>query len=204
MLVTARLVLLLAIFPGSLLNVSAHASSLDINRSCLALSPTTPLERSGSPQFMSDHAGDGRRVLTYLREMAQYCHESRRRDLAWQYESAVELVTQVIYGKLPPRAEIKYPIPPPEIRTRTVGQMQMLSRPYQKVIRLVTVAEDGFDFTYEELACGHLSRALVGDSIGKRRRCAACASDQIASKKKPSSVTLSAMETKRRSALATD
>jgi hypothetical protein len=152
---------------------------------------------------MHENGSDIFRVLKYLREMVEYCHESRRRDLAWQYESAVELVAQRTFGKLPPREPVKYPVPLPEPRVLTIGQMQMLSRPYQKVIRHVTVTEDGYDFTYEELACGHLVRAFKGDPLGNRRRCAECAADNIAAKKKPASVAVATVNqnSKRRSSL---
>jgi hypothetical protein len=128
--------------------------------------------------------------------MVKYCQEQRRLDLQWEYEDAIDLLSSLVFGKLPPRKTITAPgygfhqpdnpqLPPGfrpaklQMPLRTIVQVNPRPHGYESV-------------SWEMLECGHELLAPPGyGNPTKRRRCIYCAFVQHAaeadSTKKPSS-----------------
>lgn len=141
---------------------------------------------------MRETAEDGKRVLAYLKDMIELSRNSRRQDMVWLYEDAWEVAASTIFGPLPPRREsVMPPRPEPEPKARTFGQVEMVSKPFRKIVARFTAIEGDLQIDYEQLACGHRVMAKVdlpGDPQARRRRCAQCAREAASDKKHPSSV----------------
>lgn len=169
---------------------------------------------------MQDMPSDVRSVLAYLRDMVQRCREANRRDLMWDYEDAVNLVADRIYGKLPPRVEKHFPTRP--IQPHVISSAQdpraiansnawslapiLETNPPAKVswqkskttLRKITgrywkPGRSG-PIPYEVLECGHERMGPIGYSIlHTSRYCMQCKKQNAAvAKKKPASVKLAA------------
>lgn len=165
---------------------------------------------------MQDTSSDVRGVLAYLREMVDRCREANRRDLVFQYQDAVELVANRVYGKLPPYVEKNFssqPIQPHAITTAQslsaiANSQAWASAPLLQTQPTVEVSWTKSKTTlrkitgrywkpgrhgpipYEVLECGHEQMGPIGYSIlHKSRRCYQCRKLMAASaKKKPASV----------------
>lgn len=175
----------------------------------------TPLDSLRS-HFIMQETSDIKSVLAYLRGMVERCREANRRDLVAEYEEAVHLVADRMYGKLPPRTEKNYlaiPIQPHVITTALSKSAMAHSQLWadapvldhkpvtevtwtkskttlRKITRRYWKPGPSGPIPYEVLACGHEQTAPVGYSIlHKSRYCSQCKKQNAAvAKKKPASV----------------
>lgn len=177
--------------------------------------PLDPLLRSTS---MQDTPSDVRSVLAYLRDMVTRCREANRSDLMSDYDAAVDLVADRIYGKLPPRVEKNYSFSR-SIQTRDVtgpfnksGTAHNIAWSLAPVLDAPPVANVIWTksnttrrkivgrywkparhqpMPMEVLECGHEQMGPIGYSIlHKYRHCYKCKKQKAmaTAKKKPASV----------------
>jgi hypothetical protein len=130
-------------------------------------------------------------ALKYLREMISICRRHHRRDLMWQYESAWEFASTIVYGPLPPREQDLsgcsfQPYNPPMPAPAPGPRPAIKEQPLRTIVSRFTRPYRTWMLEYETLECGHTLLAPVGYSIpAKRRRCAECARLAKAQTKKP-------------------
>jgi hypothetical protein len=185
--------------------------------STLLNTPLDPLLRSTS---MQDSPSDVRSVLAYLRDMVARCREANRRDLMWDYDAAVDLVADRIYGKLPPRVEKNYSFSR-AVKTRDItapfsksGNAHNIAWSLAPVLEAPPVANVTWTksnttrrkivgrywkparhepMPMEVLECGHEQMGPIGYSIlHKYRHCHECKKQKAmaTAKKKPASIKI--------------
>jgi hypothetical protein len=142
---------------------------------------------------MQDTAGSARNVLAYLRDMVEYCKEKRRQDLQWEYEEAVELLSSLTFGELPPRKPVQLPgyefHQPANPQIPSGFRPGKLEMPLRRIVQSNPRPHGWSTVTWETLECGHELLAPPGhNNPVKRRRCIYCAFAAVqAVAKKPSS-----------------
>jgi hypothetical protein len=144
----------------------------------------------------ASHVPTGKSVIAYLQEMIKICCRHHRHELEREYLQSLELVTDAVYGPLPPRPLPKPVAYVPEEKLPTPGwKRDMMAKPYRKIVARFSERDPDprYSFVmheYERLECGHVVSAtpdLPDSPPAKRRRCSDCRreAEQAAEKKQP-------------------
>lgn len=167
-----------------------HLNAIRISVSPLANAGIVTARAGGVCALTPQSTLQSKRVLDYLRDMADMSRRLHRHDLATLYEDAWQIAAERIFGPLPARFPMKaFPPLPPDVPRRDTAagmgkgsptpawRLEILSRPWRKI-----VARDG---DYEVLECGHrcYHTEVPGSPAARRRRCRDCARE--AANKKP-------------------
>lgn len=133
-----------------------------------------------------------KRVLAYLRDMAEFATRLRRRDMFRYYDEAWEFAAQHIYGRFPAEKPLYAPaapwVPPAPVafEDRPRWFQVKYSCPYRKIVERVT--DNKSNPLYELLVCGHKNRTndfsgsseSEGWAVARGRRCKQCGDINLA------------------------